>query len=180
MSVNLIAGGCSQIEGAKSPLPKLCYTYPTMMKLGSYTLPQEDPKNIWITWRIPWVLLTSAFFTENQQILLYQEIQMKISFWCVISNFFKLFWVFKDWLKNMVTILMTSAKMATLGLFKIKLLWNNSYDVIIPVHDVTNKILSRNSNNIVDGSCDQSFVTLLYILYNSNFIRIWPEKRLFL
>ena len=28
----------------------------------SYILPKEDPKNIWITWHTPWVLLTSAFF----------------------------------------------------------------------------------------------------------------------
>ena len=27
------------------PLPKFRHTYPTMMKLGSYTLPKEDPKN---------------------------------------------------------------------------------------------------------------------------------------
>ena len=40
--------------------------------------------------------------------------------------------------------------MATLGHLKIKLLWNNVYDVIISVHDVTNKILSRNSNYTVD------------------------------
>ena len=46
----------------KAPLPKICYTHPTMMKLGSYNLPKEDPKNIWITWHTPWVLLTSAFF----------------------------------------------------------------------------------------------------------------------
>ena len=59
--------GCSQMRGvgggaAKGPLPKICHTYRTMMKLGSYTLPKEDPKNIWITWHTPWVLLTSAFF----------------------------------------------------------------------------------------------------------------------
>ena len=28
----------------------------------SYTLPRKDPKNIWMTWHIPWVLLISAFF----------------------------------------------------------------------------------------------------------------------
>ena len=28
----------------------------------SYTLRKEDPKNIWITWYTPWVLLTLAFF----------------------------------------------------------------------------------------------------------------------
>ena len=51
---------------------------------------------------------------------------------------------------NMVTILMMSAKMATPGLLKIKVFWNKGYDVIISVHDVTNKILSRDSNYIVD------------------------------
>ena len=34
--------------GAKRPrpLPKICHTYPTIMKLGSYTLPKEDAKDI--------------------------------------------------------------------------------------------------------------------------------------
>ena len=32
--------------GERSPLPKICHTYPTVMKLGSYTLPKEDHKNI--------------------------------------------------------------------------------------------------------------------------------------
>ena len=50
----------------------------------------------------------------------------------------------------MVTILMISAKMATLGLLKIKVLWNKGYDVIIFVYDATNKILSSESNFIVD------------------------------
>ena len=50
----------------------------------------------------------------------------------------------------MVAIGMMSAKMATLGLLKIKVFWNKGYDVIIYVHDVTNKILSRDSNYIVD------------------------------
>ena len=40
--------------------------------------------------------------------------------------------------------------MATPGLLKIKVFWNKGYDVIIYVHDVTNKILSRDSNYIVD------------------------------
>ena len=51
----------------------------------------------------------------------------------------------------MVTILMMSAKMATPGLLKIKVFWNKGYDVIISVHDVTNKILSRDSDyNVID------------------------------
>ena len=35
------------------------------------------------------------------------------------------------------------AKMATPGLLKIKLFWNKVYGGIISVHDVNNKILSR-------------------------------------
>ena len=45
---------------------------------------------------------------------------------------------------------MMSTKMATSGLFQIKVFWNKGYDLIIPIHDVTNKILSRDSNYIVD------------------------------
>ena len=50
----------------------------------------------------------------------------------------------------MVTILMMSAKISTSGLLKIKVFWNKGYDVIISAHDVTSKILSRDSNYIVD------------------------------
>ena len=50
----------------------------------------------------------------------------------------------------MVKILMMSAKMATPGLLKITVFWNKDYDVIISVDEVTNKILSRDSNYIVD------------------------------
>ena len=50
----------------------------------------------------------------------------------------------------MVTILMMSAKKATPGLLKVMVFWNKGYDVITYVHDVINKILSRDSNYIVD------------------------------
>ena len=50
----------------------------------------------------------------------------------------------------MDTILMMSAKMATLGHLKIKVFWNKVYDVIISVHEVTNNILSRDSNYTVN------------------------------
>ena len=42
------------------------------------------------------------------------------------------------------------AKLGTLGLLKINLFWNKGYDDIISVHDVTYKILSRDSNCIVE------------------------------
>ena len=45
---------------------------------------------------------------------------------------------------------MISAKMATPGLLKTTVFWNKGYDVIVPAHDVTNKIFLRDSNYIVD------------------------------
>ena len=46
----------------------------------------------------------------------------------------------------MVTILMMSAKMATPSLLMIKVFLKKGYDVIISVHDVTNKVFSPDSN----------------------------------
>ena len=43
-----------------------------------------------------------------------------------------------------------SAKMAILGLLKLRVFSNKGYDVIISVYDVTNKILSPGSSYIVD------------------------------
>ena len=45
---------------------------------------------------------------------------------------------------------MISAKMATPDPLKIKVFWNKGYDVMIFVHDATNKILSGKSNYIID------------------------------
>ena len=50
----------------------------------------------------------------------------------------------------MIAILMISAKLAALGLLKIKMFLNKCYYVIIFVYDINNKILSRDVNYIVD------------------------------
>ena len=42
-----------------------------------------------------------------------------------------------------------SVAMATPGLLKMTVFWNKGYDVIIPVDDVTNNILTPDSNHIV-------------------------------
>ena len=62
----------------------------------------------------------------------------------------------------MITILMMSAKMATLGLLKIRVFWNKGYDVIISTHDVTKKFLAHGSNYRC-GQCDQSLVTVSFL-----------------
>ena len=52
---------------------------------------------------------------------------------------------------------MMSAKLTTLGFLKIKLFWNQVYDVIIFVHGFTNKILSRDVNYIRDAVMGPEF-----------------------
>ena len=39
----------------------------------------------------------------------------------------------------MVTILIMSAKLDNLSLFEVKVFWNIGYEIIISVHDATNK-----------------------------------------
>ena len=57
---------------------------------------------------------------------------------------------FRIYLIKLVIILMMSAKMATPGLLKKAVFWSKGYGVIITVDDVTNKILSRDSNYILN------------------------------
>ena len=61
---------------------------------------------------------------------------------------------------------MMPTKVATLGFLRINVTWNKGYDAMIFVHDVTNKILSRYSNYIVDVSYDQNLVTLPFLRQN--------------
>ena len=69
----------------------------------------------------------------------------------------------------MIVIWMMSAKLTT-------------YDVQIPVHDVTRKVLSLDSNYIVEvvmwPKFDNSSISMRS--YNLSFIRIWSEKSIFL
>ena len=52
-------------------------------------------------------------------------------------------------LTNMVVFSMISAKLAALGLLKVKVLLNKSYDVIISIYGDTSKSLLRDSSYIV-------------------------------
>ena len=54
-------------------------------------------------------------------------------------------------LVKMVEFLTMSAKSATLDPLKTKIFWNKGYDVITFVYDITSKILSRDTNYIVDA-----------------------------
>ena len=76
-----------------------------------------------------------------------------------------------------------SAKIATPGFLKTAVFWNESYGLIIPAYDVSNKVLSCDSNytvNVVMWSKfgDSGISGKSY--HNVNFIGISPEKPLFL
>ena len=50
-----------------------------------YTSPKEDPKEIWVTWHTPWVLLTSGFFHRKST---YFDISRNTDIDCIlIDNF---------------------------------------------------------------------------------------------
>ena len=53
---------------------------------------------------------------------------------------------------------MMPAKMSTPGFLKIKVFWNKGYDVIVYVFDITNKILSRVLNYIVELVMCRKFI----------------------
>ena len=46
--------------------------------------------------------------------------------------------------------MLMSGKLTVLGLVKLKVFRNKSYDVVLFVHNFTNKMLSRGSNHIVN------------------------------
>ena len=63
------------------------------------------------------------------------------------------------------------ANMATPRLLKITVFWNKGYDVITSVDDIINKILSHDSNYIVDvlmwpkfGNCSMSMSEVITTL----------------
>ena len=74
----------------------------------SYTLPEEYQKNIHNSRDTPFEFCWHQYFSP--------EVTLK---------------TLKAVLINMVMILIISAKLANLGLFKIKVFWHNGYDAII-------------------------------------------------
>ena len=119
--------------------------------LAQLYLPKEDPKNIWITWHTLWVLLASAFFHRKSTNV---AVSRDADLYCIlihVSNSFKFSQVFKDCFNKYGYNFDDVNKNGYVGLLNITLIWSRGYDVIIYVHGVTNKILSRYSNYILDA-----------------------------
>ena len=79
-----------------APIFDICHRYHTMMKLGTVIPYLKKTQKIYESRDTPPELCWHQhFFTGNQQILLYQKIQILIVFWYIISNSFNFSWVFK-------------------------------------------------------------------------------------
>ena len=69
--------GASHVWGGEQkgpPLPKICHTYPTMMKIGTFMPYPKKIQKIHESSDTPLEFCWHQhFFTGNQQILLYQE-----------------------------------------------------------------------------------------------------------
>ena len=77
----------------------------------------------------------------------------------------------------MVATLITSAKLATLDLLKIKAFWNKGYDVIISVHDVTNKTLSHDLCYIVDVVMGPKFGIFMREVIITSILYVLDQKK---
>ena len=71
--------GINRAKG--SPLPNICHTYTTMMKLGTVIPYLKKIQKIYqVHDTPPQFHRQQHFFTRNKQILLYQELQIQIAF----------------------------------------------------------------------------------------------------
>ena len=75
---------------------------------------------------------------------------------------------------------MMLAKLAALGHIEIKVTWKKDYGIIISTHDVTNKILSRDSNYIVDVVIWPKFGNSNIFMAEVIITSILPQQPIFL
>ena len=104
----------------------------------------------WILAVIPYLKKIQQIYESRDTPLSSADISIfspEVSKSCYIKKYryrlHNFFWVFKDFFYKPGCNLMMSAKMTTTDLLKIMVFLNKGYGVIIPVNDVTNKVLSR-------------------------------------
>ena len=130
---------CSWIRGRQKDLPPNNLSHISYIDetWHSNTLPKKEPKNIWIMWHTHWVFLTSVGTSEFCYIKKYMY---KL-------HFDKKFLILLTFLESLKTVFIKKlqfwwCQQKRLPQTFLKF-WNEDYDV-------SNKILSRDSNYIVD------------------------------
>ena len=118
LSTLLADGG--GVGGGKVPLPKICHTYLTMMKLGTVIPYLKEIQSIYESRDAPLEFCWHQnFFTRNQQIWLYQY---RYRLFIILLTFLEALKIFVIY---MVTVLIMSAKMDFPDLLKKKRILNS-------------------------------------------------------
>ena len=114
-------GAAHEWWGTKRSLAKICHTYPTMVKLGTLIPYLKKIQKIYKSCDTPLEFCSHQyFFTRNIKFCYIKKYGYRLYFdtlFLILLNFFESLKIF---LINMIKILMMSAKVSTLGLFKIK------------------------------------------------------------
>ena len=142
----------------KGSLHKICHTYPTTKKLGKVISYLKKFQKIYepcdTTLEFWWHQQLSQ---EISKLCYMKKYRYRLHFNALVLILLALWGPLKVILITMAAIFIMAAKLATLDLLRIKVFWSKSYDVITSVHDiitsfhdVTNKILSRDWNYILD------------------------------
>ena len=139
--------------GKKAPFRKICHTYSKMMKLNTVIPYLNKIQKICITWHTPSFLLTSLFFHRKSANF---AISWNTDIDCIfIHNFYLIsyiIWIFKDCFNkydyNFDDVSQNGHSKSSQNIFILR--WNEIHDFIISVHDVTKKIISSDSNYVVD------------------------------
>ena len=100
---------------------------------------------------------TSIFSPEISKFCSIRKYKYRLHFGTKFLILLTFFESLINFLINMVTILMMSAKLATPGPFKIRTFQNKGYGVMILDYYVTNNIISRDSSYFVDAIMWQKF-----------------------
>ena len=114
---------------------KVGHTYPTIMKLDKVIPYQNKIQKVYKSRNTPLWSTDISIFSPDTNFCYIKKYRYRLHL-----NFFE---SLKVVLINAVAILMMFAKLSVLSLLKRKVFWNKGYEIIISVHDVTKKILSR-------------------------------------
>ena len=138
----------TDVVGQKVPLPKICHTYPPMMKLCTVIPYLKSIKKINHVTHPMSSANISNFSTKITNFCYINKYRYRFYFniWLpILLSFLKSLKVFSI---NMVAILKITPKLVNLCLLEI----NKYHENLFFVYDVTNKILSRESNYILDST----------------------------
>ena len=118
----------------------------------------------------------SIFYQEWAIFIIFQNTD-KTYILIHFSNSFDFYWVFIGFCNQHDYNFDDVSKIgySRSGLLEINVHWNKGYDVIISAHDVTNKILSCDSNYIVDAVLQQSFVTLAFPQEKLSYLHFYKD-----